>query len=287
MKFVIITGMSGAGKSQAINTFEDMGYFCVDNMPPMLFSKFAELCTSTDTSIAKVAFVIDSRGGSLFSEVIATIEEFEEKYGKCTILFLDADNDELVKRYKETRRKHPLNGDGNLTDGIVKERAMLEPLRQKATYIVNTSNMKTRQLQDYIKTVVDDEYDAKINMTVEVVSFGFKYGLPLDADLVYDVRFLPNPFYVPELKTKTGLDDAVSEYVMNSAQAEEYLKKLTDFMTFLLPNYVEEGKSNLVIAIGCTGGKHRSVTIANELYKQILSLGYNTYIAHRDINKDR
>lgn len=287
MKFVIITGMSGAGKSQAINTFEDMGYFCVDNMPPLLFSKFAELCTSTDSAISKVAFVIDSRGGSLFSEVISTIEDFEKNYGKCSILFLDADNDILVKRYKETRRKHPLSSDSKLIDGIAKEREMLAPLREKAAYIVNTSDMKPRQLQDYIKTVVDTEYDAKINMTVEITSFGFKYGIPLDADIVYDVRFLPNPFYIPEMKSKTGLDNEVADYVMSSSLAQEYLSKLNDFMDFLLPNYVEEGKSTLVIAVGCTGGKHRSVTLANELYRHILDKNYNTHISHRDINKDR
>lgn len=287
MKFVIITGMSGAGKSGAIKTFEDMGYFCVDNMPPALFSKFAQLVSSSDTSISKVAFVIDSRSGALFEEVGKTIEEFEKIYGSCTILFLDASNDTLVKRYKETRRKHPMSVDGNLLDGIIAERKKLEPLKQKSDYIVDTSDMKPRQLQDYIKTVVDSEYSARENMSVEIVSFGFKYGIPLDADLVYDVRFLPNPFYIPELKTKTGLDDEVSDYVKSSDVTTQFLDKLTDFADFLLPHYVEEGKSTLVVAVGCTGGKHRSVTVANELYKHILNKGYNTFIAHRDINKDR
>lgn len=287
MKFVIITGMSGAGKSQAIKTFEDLGFFCVDNMPPLLFSKFAELCSNSDSNINKVAFVIDSRGGSLFKEINQIIDDFEKNYGKCTILFLDADNDVLVKRYKETRRKHPLSEDGNLIDGLKKEREMLMPLKDKASYIVNTSDMKPRQLQDYIKNVVVNDYDAVKSMTVEVVSFGFKYGIPLDSDIVYDVRFLPNPFYVPELKTKTGLDDDVVAYVKNSPVTHEYLNKLMDFMDFLVPNYVEEGKSTLVIAVGCTGGKHRSVTVANEIYKHMLENGYNTFIAHRDINKDR
>lgn len=287
MKFVIITGMSGAGKSQAIKTFEDLGFFCVDNMPPMLFSKFAELCNNSDSNINKVAFVIDSRGGSLFNEINQIIDDFEKNYGKCSILFLDADNDVLVKRYKETRRKHPLSEDGNLIDGLKKEREMLMPLKQKASYIVNTSDMKPRQLQDYIKNVVVNDYDAVKSMTIEIVSFGFKYGIPLDADIVYDVRFLPNPFYVPELKTKTGLDDDVVNYVKNSPVTNEYLNKLMDFMDFLVPNYIEEGKSTLVIAVGCTGGKHRSVTVANEIYKHMLEGGYNTFIAHRDINKDR
>jgi len=287
MKFTIITGMSGAGKSQAIKTFEDMGYFCVDNMPPALFSKFARLCNTSDTHISKVAFVIDSRGGSLFKEVSETVDEIEKNYGKCSILFLDADDDVLVKRYKETRRKHPLDENGNLIEGIRAEREMLSAIRERADYLVNTSDMKPRQLQDYIKNVVDTEYNAREGMTIEIVSFGFKYGLPLDADIVYDVRFLPNPFYVPELKSRTGLDNDVSDFVKNSPLASEYLKKLMDFMDFLVPNYVEEGKSSLVVAVGCTGGKHRSVTVANEIYKHLIEQGYNTYINHRDINKDR
>ena len=287
MKFTIITGMSGAGKSQAIKTFEDMGYFCVDNMPPALFSKFAQLCTTTDTNISKVAFVIDSRGGSLLAEVSRILDEIEERYGKCSILFLDADDDTLIKRYKETRRKHPLDETGNLTDGIRKEREMLLALKDRADYVVNTSEMKPRQLQDYIKNVVDTDYCAKKSMTIEVMSFGYKYGLPIDSDIVYDVRFLPNPFYIPELKTKTGLDDDVSGFVKSTPLAQNYLGKLMDFMDFLVPNYVEEGKSALVVSVGCTGGKHRSVTVANEIYKHLLEKGYNTYINHRDINKDR
>lgn len=285
MKFVIITGMSGAGKSCAINTFEDMGYFCVDNMPPLLFSKFAELCTSSGSGITKVAFVIDSRGGALLGEVIDVIEELEHNYGKCSILFLDADNDVLVKRYKETRRKHPLSTGATLMDVFPKERELLAPLRERAAYVVNTSDMKPSQLRDYIKTVVDADYGTEGHMTVEIVSFGFKYGIPLDADTVHDVRFLPNPFYVARLKSKTGLDADVADYVKNSPVTSDYLARLFSLTDFLLPQYVSEGKTSLVIAIGCTGGKHRSVTVANELYKHILDLGYNTYITHRDINK--
>lgn len=287
MKFVIVTGMSGAGKSQAIKTFEDMGYFCVDNMPPLLFSKFTELCMDHDTDITKVAFGIDCRGGSLFSELDRVLADFESAHGNCDILFLEASDDVLVKRYKESRRKHPLGVDGSVTDGISAERKMLASIREKAAYVVDTSSMKPKQLQDYIKSVVDTEYSAKAHMTVEVMSFGFKYGIPLDADTVFDVRFLPNPFYIPELKTRTGLDDDVAEYVKNSPMTSEFLEKLKDMAEFLLPNYVEEGKANLVLAIGCTGGKHRSVTIANELYKYVLDMGYNAFISHRDINKDR
>ncbi|MBQ4528654.1 MAG: RNase adapter RapZ [Clostridia bacterium] len=287
MKFVIITGMSGAGKSQAIKTFEDMGYFCVDNMPPLLLSKFTELCMGHDTEITKVAFGIDSRTGVLFSELDKVLSEFEASHGNCEILFLEASDEALVKRYKETRRKHPLSGEGSVTDGIAAERKLFASLRKKAAYVVDTSDMKPRQLQEYIKNVVDTEYNAKKYMSVEIVSFGFKYGIPLDADSVFDVRFLPNPFYISEMKTKTGLDDVVAEYVKNSPVTDEFLEKFKDMITFLLPNYVDEGKANLVLAVGCTGGKHRSVTIANELYKHVLNLGYNTFISHRDINKDR
>ena len=287
MKFVVITGMSGAGKSCAINTFEDMGYFCVDNMPPLLFSKFAELCSGSNSSITKVAFVIDSRAAALMGEVTDTIAELEANYGKCSILFLDADDDVLVKRYKETRRKHPLSSGGSLLEVLSEERTLLEPLRQKAAYIVNTSNMKPSQLRDYIKTVVDPECGKEESMTVEIVSFGFKYGIPLDADTVHDVRFLPNPYYVARLKSRTGLDSDVADYVKSSPVTADYLTRLVSLTEFLLPQYVSEGKTSLVIAVGCTGGKHRSVTVANELYRHILSLGYNTFITHRDINKDR
>lgn len=287
MKFVIITGMSGAGKSRAVQTFEDMGYFCVDNMPPVLLGKFAELCKGTDSKITKAAFVIDCRGGSLLGEVCRIIDEFEAVYGKCDILFLDADNDVLVQRYKETRRKHPLSDGGKLMNGIINERIMLTSLKERATYIVNTSDMKPKQLSDYIKSVVDAGHSAVKDMTVEIMSFGFKYGIPLDADSVQDVRFLPNPFYIPELKSKTGLDEAVADYVKKSPVTSEYIDKLFDLYDFLVPHYIEEGKSNLVIAVGCTGGKHRSVTVANELYKHLLDKGYNTFVSHRDINKDR
>jgi len=287
MKFVVITGMSGAGKSCAINTFEDMGYFCVDNMPPLLFPKFAELCSGSNSSITRVAFVIDSRAASLMGEVTDTIAELEANYGKCSILFLDADDDVLVKRYKETRRKHPLSSGGSLLEVLCEERTLLEPLRQKAAYIVNTSNMKPSQLRDYIKTVVDPECGKEESMTVEIVSFGFKYGIPLDADTVHDVRFLPNPYYVARLKSRTGLDSDVADYVKSSPVTADYLTRLVSLTEFLLPQYVSEGKTSLVIAVGCTGGKHRSVTVANELYRHILSLGYNTFITHRDINKDR
>lgn len=286
MEFVVITGMSGAGKSQTVKYMEDMGFYCVDNMPPKLFAKFAEICSSSDSAITKVAFAIDTRGGVLFSELTECIDDFEKNIGNCDLLFLDADTDTLVKRYKETRRMHPLAKSGKLIEGIEKEREMLKNVREKADFTIDTSVLKPKQLRDRLREIFDIDSDPE-PMQINVVSFGFKYGVPIDADLVFDVRFLPNPFYIPELKEKTGLDRAVSDYVKDSPITEEFLAKLTDMAGFLVPHYIEEGKSNLVVAIGCTGGKHRSVTVANELYSYFVSKGLSAYITHRDINKGR
>ena len=287
MRFVIITGMSGSGKSNAIKNFEDIGYYCIDNMPPKLFTKFAQLCTQLEGGITKVAFAVDTRSGKMFRELCSCIDEFEKEIGKLEILFLDCDSQILVKRYKESRRQHPLSDAGTILDGIEKERVLLEDVRRRANYIVDTSNMKLPQLKEYINTVFGADIDTKKRMTVNVLSFGFKYGIPMDADLVMDVRFLPNPFYIPELKEKTGLDSEVSDYVMSFEVAQQFADKLRDMFDFLMPQYVAEGKSNIVIAIGCTGGKHRSVTLANELTKHLTDCGYNTFVNHRDINKDR
>lgn len=286
MEFVVITGMSGAGKSQTIKYMEDMGFYCIDNMPPRLFTKFAELCSSSDSTITKVAFVIDARGGALFSELVECIDDFEKNIGSCDLLFLDADTDTLVKRYKETRRMHPLAKDGKLIDGIESERAKLSDIRKRADYIIDTSDLKPKELRERLKDIFLSEAE-DTSMQVTVMSFGFKYGIPIDADLVYDVRFLPNPFYIAEMRDKTGLDRDVSDYVKESSVTGEFLKKLFDMTDFLVPHYIEEGKTNLVIAIGCTGGKHRSVTVATELYTHLVSNGINSYINHRDINKGR
>lgn len=286
MEFVVITGMSGAGKSQTIKYMEDMGFYCIDNMPPRLFTKFAELCSSSDSTITKVAFVIDARGGALFSELVECIDDFEKNIGSCDLLFLDADTDTLVKRYKETRRMHPLAKDGKLIDGIESERAKLSDIRKRADYIIDTSDLKPKELRERLKDIFLSEAE-DTSMQVTVMSFGFKYGIPIDADLVYDVRFLPNPFYIAEMRDKTGLDRDVSDYVKESSVTGEFLKKLFDMTDFLVPHYIEEGKTNLVIAIGCTGGKHRSVTVATELYTHLVSNGINAYINHRDINKGR
>lgn len=286
MKFVIITGMSGAGKSQAIKIFEDIGYYCIDNMPPKLFSKVAEVLSQSDSGLSNVAFAIDTRSASMFSELCDCIDEFESANGKCEILFLDADSQVLVKRYKESRRNHPMSN-GSVLEGIEAERSLVKDIRNRSNYIVDTSNMKPKQLKDYITTVFAEGINEKNSISVNVMSFGFKYGIPMDADLVFDVRFLPNPFYIPELKEKTGLDKEVFEYVLSFDLSNEFVKKLNDMIGFLLPNYISEGKSNLVIAVGCTGGKHRSVTVANELAKYLTDNGYNTFTSHRDINKDR
>ena len=286
MKFVIITGMSGAGKSQAIRIFEDIGYYCIDNMPPQLISKVAEVVSQSDSGLNKLAFAIDTRSGSMFSELCSNIDEFESTNGKCEILFLDADSQELVKRYKESRRSHPLSSTSVL-EGIETERELVKDIRSRSSYIVDTSNMRPKQLREYITTVFAEGVNEKNAISVNVMSYGFKYGIPMDADLVFDVRFLPNPFYIPELKAKTGLDKEVSDYVMSFDVSKEFSTRLNDMIGFLLPHYITEGKSTLVIAVGCTGGKHRSVTIACELTKYLTDNGYNTFATHRDINKDR
>ena len=285
MKFVIITGMSGAGKSQAIKVFEDIGYYCIDNMPPKLFSKFAEICTQSDGVFSNIAFAIDTRSGNMFRELPGCLDEFERTNGKCEILFLDADNEILIKRYKESRRKHPLSGDGGVLDGINTERKLLADIRKRATCIVDTSNMKPKQLGDYIRTVFAADFDDKKSMAINVQSFGFKYGIPIDADLVFDVRFLPNPFYIPELKDKTGLDTEVSSYVMNFDVSKDFVARLNDIFDFLVPNYIKEGKSNLLIAVGCTGGKHRSVAITEALSEHLRKQEYGVVTMHRDYQR--
>ncbi len=279
--------MSGSGKSNAIKHFEDIGYYCIDNMPPKLFSKFAQLCTQLEGGITKVAFSIDTRSGKMFRELCECLDDFEKEVGKYEVLFLDCADEILIKRYKESRRSHPLAGSGSLNDGLKQERELLRDVRGRANYIVDTSNMKVSQLKEYIGTVFASEADTKKRIAVNVMSFGFKYGIPQDADLVFDVRFLPNPFYIPELKEKTGLDREVSGYVMSFDESKQFANKLNDMFAFLMPQYIKEGKSNLIIAIGCTGGKHRSVTLANELTSYLTESGYNTFVNHRDINKDR
>lgn len=286
MRFVIVTGMSGAGKSTALKMLEDMGYFCVDNLPIALVTKFGEMLTTPDSELNKVALGIDIRSGEALDGLENHLKELDEKGISYEILFLDARSDVLVKRYKETRRQHPLGGIGHVDVGIAKEREKISFLKLKATYILDTSKMLTRELKAELEKIFVEGKDFK-NLYVTVMSFGFKYGIPQDADIVLDVRFLPNPYYIEDLKEKTGNDPEVQDYVMNNERAEIFVKKLEELVEFLLPNYIWEGKNQLVIAIGCTGGKHRSVTLANRLYEFVSKdEHYGARIEHRDIEKD-
>lgn len=284
MKFVIITGLSGAGKSQAVKNLEDLGCYCVDNMPPELIPKFAEIFhkSAQDTHIA--ALVCDIRGGSLFNDLSGSLERLNQLGYDYEILFLEASDEVLINRYKETRHIHPLVKDGRVEDGIKNERLMLEKLRSRATHIIDTSMLTISDLKAKIKAIYCDEKLID-NMPIHITSFGFKNGLPLDADLVFDVRFLPNPFYIKELREHTGIESCVSDFVMDHPQSKEFLDKLISLMDFLIPYYEKEGKTQLVIGIGCTGGHHRSVAISEKLYKQMQDNDRNVTICHRDIHK--
>lgn len=286
MRIVIVTGISGAGKSTALKMLEDVGYFCVDNLPVPLLPKFMEMPILPGSEYTKVALGIDIRSSQKFVQLQETLEKLREKGVKFEILFLDASDQALIKRYKETRRSHPLAGEGRVDKGIDEERRRLVFLKQQADYIIDTSQMLTRELRAEIHKIFVENKNYK-NLYVTILSFGFKYGIPGDADLVFDVRFLPNPYYITELRPMSGNDAPVRDYVMNSETARIFLDKLTDMVQFLIPNYVAEGKNQLVIAIGCTGGKHRSVTLANALYYALeQEEGYGLKIEHRDIEKD-
>ena len=286
MRLVIVTGMSGAGKTTALKMLEDMGYFCVDNLPIPLLTRFVEMFSEPEEEVKNIALGIDVRGGQDFSGLQEVLDEMDEKQVSYEILFLDAQDDVLIKRYKETRRQHPLSGSGRVDTGIAKEREKIMFLKMRATYILDTSKMLTRELKlELEKIFVKGE--SFCNLYITVMSFGFKYGIPQDADLVFDVRFLPNPYYIDELKEKTGNDPEVQDYVMENEKAQVFLDKLTDMVDFLIPNYILEGKNQLIIAIGCTGGKHRSVTLANALYQKLdKQENYGVRIEHRDIGKD-
>lgn len=286
MKFVILTGMSGAGKSTALKIMEDIGYFCVDNLPIALIEKFAELADLQDAELQKVAVGVDIHSGQTLEELQDVLDRLKQKGERFDILFLDSQDEVLVKRYKETRRSHPLAGNERVDKGIREERQRLEFLRKQASYIIDTSNMLTRELKAELEKIFVRNQDYK-NLFVTIVSFGFKYGIPTDCDLVFDVRFLPNPFYVEGLRSKTGNDREIQEYVMQFPEAWQFLRKLEDLVKFLIPNYIVEGKTQLVIGVGCTGGKHRSVTLANALYERLADReGYGIKIEHRDIQKD-
>ena len=284
MNFIIVTGMSGAGKSTTLKMLEDIGYFCVDNLPIPLIEKFAELSLTPNSELTKIAIGIDVRTG--LRDISQALENLDSHGLQYEIIFLDADDDVLVKRFKETRRAHPLVADGRVEDGIIKERELLTYLKSRATYIIDSSHLLTRELKEKVDDIFSKNKNFA-NLFITILSFGYKYGIPNDADLVFDVRFLPNPYYIDELKNKTGNDKEVMDYVLSFEDADVFLDKLEDMLLFLIPNYITEGKYQLVIAIGCTGGKHRSVTLSNSIYGRLKSNGqYGIRIEHRDIEKD-
>ena len=285
MRFVVVTGMSGGGKSTAMKMLEDMGFYCVDNLPVVLIDKFTELVATPNTELEKVALGLDVRSDQDFAQAEKVLDELRENGYVFEILFMDASDKILLKRYKETRRIHPLSTETNprIEEGITKERGILASIKKKADYVIDTSKILTRELKEELDRIFikNEEYNS---LMVNIVSFGFKHGIPADADLVFDVRFLPNPFYIDELKHITGNEKPVQDYVLGFPEALQFLNKLKDMLEFLLPGYVKEGKYQLVIAIGCTGGQHRSVTLANALYKEMKDKGnYGLSISHRDI----
>ena len=286
MQFIIITGMSGAGKSTTLKFLEDDGYFCVDNLPADLLPKFAELCFNPDSGIEKVALGVDARGGAKFDALFQELKILQDLGAEFHIIFLESTDEVLVKRYKETRRKHPLAAKGErVQEGIAKEREILEAIKTRANYILDSSNLLTRDLKKELYRIINGDSDYN-NLMINVLSFGFKYGIPSDADLVFDVRFIPNPYYKHELRGHTGNDKVVQDYVMQWDVAKTFIEKLDDMVNFLIPNYVMEGKNQLVVSIGCTGGKHRSVTLANELAHRLTERNYSVKCHHRDIYKD-
>lgn len=285
MQFFIISGLSGAGKSKVAAILEDLDFYCVDNMPVVLMPIFAELCLATKGRYDKVALVTDVRGQDSFDELFASLERMRSLGVDYKIIYIEASNSIILKRYKETRRRHPLDPDGmDVEAAINREKKLLAPIRDRADFIINTSNYSISKLQNKILDLFADK-NALRGLKVNIQSFGFKYGLPADADLVFDVRFLPNPYYVPELTRQCGLDEPVRDFVFQYEQTNEFMKKLTDMVGFLLPNYAEEGKPVLVIAIGCTGGHHRSVAVAEALAAFVREQGYEAVCNHRDVSK--
>ena len=286
-QFTIVTGLSGSGKTQAVNFLEDSGFFCIDNMPPMLIPQVAQVFVSMNGKYDRIAFVVDTRVGELINELLDNLKWLRDSGYPCKLLFLDADNETLVKRYKETRRVHPLSGNKGLLDSIQRERKILEQLYLEADYVIDTSNMSLSSLSKELKKIYGPDSAGGNNIAINISAFGFKYGIPLDSDLVFDVRCFPNPFYVDDLKEKTGLDSEVRDYVMKFDESKEFMKKLEDMLKFLLPLYIEEGKTSLTISIGCTGGKHRSVTMAFLLGEALKKKGYHVNMVYRDLEKGR
>ena len=288
MEFVIVTGMSGAGKTSALHVLEDLGYYCVDNIPSSLLSTLYKLCSKTqDEMMKKVAVVVDVRGNGNYKEMNSQIEDFKNAHSSVKILFLAAKTDQIIVRYKETRRKHPLADrlkDGSVSEAVELEKALVLPVRRISDYTIDTTYMSNKQLRERVTSMFMG--DPTKGITLTFMSFGFKYGIPLEADVIIDVRCLPNPFYIPELKHKTGLDKEVRDYVMNSENTREFLSRMISLLDFSVPLYSKEGKSELVVGIGCTGGKHRSVTLARRLDNHFQELGYRCVLQHRDVSKN-
>ncbi len=285
MQFVIVSGLSGAGKSQAASFLEDLGFYCVDNMPVDLIGQFAQLCLATKGRYERVALVTDVRASLTFDGLFKALDSLDQMKQQYTIVFVEASTETIIKRYKETRRKHPLMRDGSdLAGAVDRERQLLEPIRNRANAIIDTTVLSTAKLRgELINLVAGDLRDHA--MTVTLMSFGFKYGIPVDADLVFDVRFLPNPYYIAELKHQTGLDQPVKDFVLSYQQTKDFVEKVEDLLAFSMPLHVEEGRTSLVIAVGCTGGKHRSVTVAQQLQEFVARRGYATTISHRDLGR--
>ena len=283
-RLVIVTGMSGGGKTQASRYLEDLGYFCVDNLPPVFIPKFVELCAHAGGHVSKVVLGVDTRSREFFDTFVQVLEDMDRSNTNYEMLFMDASDAAIIRRYKETRRRHPMAPASRITEGIAKERERLAPVRAKATYIIDTSELKKVQLRDKIHRLFGTSEGEQMN--INVLSFGFKFGMPLDADMVLDVRFLPNPFYIESMRHKSGAVPEVADYIAKFPVTQEFLKKLDDLLDFLVPQYVKEGKSQFVIAVGCTGGMHRSVFVAKHIFDRLGSRGYPVKLEHRDLMKN-
>ena len=287
MHVVVVTGMSGSGKSVVMDVLEDIGYYCIDNLPPQLIGKFVEICRESENHLQKLAIAADLRSGDMFTDAYRTLLEMKQQADlDVKILYIEAEDEVIIKRYKETRRRHPLMQQADSLEKAVRtEQEMMEPLRQRADVVIDTTHLSTAQLRGELLRHFGSDTTEKGGMSVTITSFGFKYGLPMEADLVFDVRCMPNPFYIPELREKTGLDQPVADYVFSFRQTHDFMEKLRDLLTFSLPLYAEEGKTELVIAVGCTGGRHRSVAMTHALAEDIRNLGYRVRENHRDMNR--
>ena len=285
MKFLIVTGMSGGGKSKAVDCLEDMGFYCVDNMPLSLIGQFIELTEMGGVEVEKAAFVVDIRGGShFFDDLLKTIHSLEDENREFQILFLEASDEVLVRRYQESRRNHPMGAEGNTLDGIHQERELFQEIRRRADFIIDTSQMKTAQLKEALANLFDQEaVERGKRLSISILSFGFKHGIPLDADNVFDMRFIPNPFYLASMKHLTGNNKKVRDYVMKWEEARMFRDNYLQLIKDLIPFYIRQGKASLVLAFGCTGGRHRSVVMANEFYEILKKEGYRVSLTHRDL----